>query len=82
MLFMLHINVAEKLWMRKKTHLSGLAEQNLALFRFYNTGQCLLRSPAIIMSGVLGFDVMNNDSRGWGGCKSTSVPENKQCHPD
>lgn len=50
--------------------------------KFYNTGQCLLRFPAIIMPGVVGFDFMKNDSGGVAACKSTSVPENKQCHPD
>lgn len=45
-------------------HLSELAKQILAFFKFYNTGQCLLRFPAIIMPGVVGFDFMKNDSGG------------------
>lgn len=44
-----------------------LAKQILAFFnsKLYNMGQCLLRFPAIIMPGVVGFDFMKNDSGGW-----------------
>lgn len=69
--------------MKKHTHLSELAEQNPALLTFCDRGQGLLRFLAIIMPGVV-FEFMKNDSEWVGGgvCKSTSVPENKQCHPD
>lgn len=68
--------------MKKNTHLSELAEQNPALLAFYNRGQGLLRFPAIVMPGVVS-EFMKNDSEGVEEVfKSTSVPENKQCHPD
>lgn len=68
MLFMLPINVAARVVESndgEESHLSELAKQILAFFKFYNRGQCLLRFPAIIMPCVVGFDFMKNDSGGW-----------------
>lgn len=63
-------------------HLSELAKQILAFFKFYNTGQCLLRFPAIIMPGVVGFDFMKNDSGGGGlGVQINQCPRKQAMSP-